>query len=320
MIYPISMDYSSTRYPDDDPHPYRTAGMTPMSESAQVVEGGSPISAGIRSRLSELSPVERRVAQMILEQGDRLLYQSASEVAALAGAALSTVVRTCQTLGFKGFQDLKLSLAREGRPVAAEEIQGEVHRGDSPAVVLAKLRDGAREAVDLGIAHVDPDAFAAAVSAVSRARRVLCLGVGTSAPLAQDVAYRLLWVGIEADSPADPHVQHVRATVLEPDDVALVVSHTGSTRETVAAARAARAAGATVVAVSSFPRSPLAETADITLIAATRETSYRVEALASRIAHLVVLDALWVAIAVQAGDAALGLARRINDVISDHRF
>jgi DNA-binding MurR/RpiR family transcriptional regulator len=75
-----------------------------------------------------------------------------------------------------------------------------------------------------------------------------------------------------------------------------------------------------VIAVSSFPRSPLAEAADITLVAATRETSYRVEALASRIAHLVVLDALWVAIALQAGDAALGLARRINDVISDHRF
>jgi RpiR family transcriptional regulator, carbohydrate utilization regulator len=291
-----------------------------MSDGGLSAEAVSPIAAGIRSRLPELSPVECRVAQTILEQGDRLLYQSASEVASLAGAALSTVVRTCQTLGFKGFQDLKLSLAREGRPVTAEEIQGEVHLGDSPAVVLAKLRDGAREAVDLGIAHVDRDAFTAAVSAISRARRVLCLGVGTSAPLAQDVAYRLLWVGIDADAPADPHVQHVRATVLEPEDLALVVSHTGSTRETVAAARAASTAGATVVAVSSFPRSPLAESADITLIAATRETSYRVEALASRIAHLVVLDALWVAIAVQAGDAALGLARRINDVISDHRF
>jgi DNA-binding MurR/RpiR family transcriptional regulator len=280
----------------------------------------SPIAAGIRARLSGLSPVECRVAQTILDQGDRLLYQSASEVASLAGAALSTVVRTCQTLGFKGYQDLKLSLAREGRPVSPEEIQGEVRLGDSPAVVLAKLREGAREAVDLGIAHVDPDAFAAAVRVISHARRVLCLGVGTSAPLAQDVAYRMLWVGIEADAPADPHVQHVRATLLEPDDVALVVSHTGSTRETVAAARAAASAGATVVAVSSFPRSPLAETADITLVAATRETSYRVEALASRIAHLVILDALWVAIAVQSGDVALGLARRINDVISDHRF
>ena len=291
-----------------------------MSDSALPVQAASPIAAGIRARLPGLSPVERRVAQTILEQGDRLLYQSASEVASLAGAALSTVVRTCQALGFKGFQDLKLSLAREGRPVTAEEIQGDVHLGDSPSVVLAKVRDGAREAIDLGIAHVDPDAFTAAVSAVSRARRVLCLGVGTSAPLAQDVAYRMLWVGVDADAPADPHLQHVRATLLEPEDVALVVSHTGSTRETVAAARAASAAGATVVAVSSFPRSPLAETADITLVAATRETSYRVEALASRIAHLVVLDALWVAIAVQAGDTAVALTRRINDVISDHRF
>ena len=291
-----------------------------MSDGALSTDAASPITAGIRSRLSELSPVEARVAQTILEQGDRLLYQSASEVSSLAGAALSTVVRTCQTLGFKGFQDLKLSLAREGRPVTSEEIQGDVHPGDSPAVVLAKLKDGAREAVDLGVAHIDPDAFAAAVSAVSRARRVLCLGVGTSAPLAQDVAYRLLWVGIDADAPADAHVQHVRATLLGPEDLALVVSHTGSTRETVTAARAASSAGAAVLAVSSFPRSPLAEVADITLVAATQETSYRVEALASRIAHLVVLDALWVAIAVEAGDAAFGLARRINDVISDHRF
>ena len=293
-----------------------------MSDNALSVsaDAASPLAAGIRSRLGELSPVESRVARTILEQGNGLLYMSASEVSALAGAALSTVVRTCQTLGFKGYQDLKLSLAREGRPAATEELQDEIRAGDSPAVVLAKLGDGAREAVELGIAHVDPEAFAAAVGALAAARRVLCLGVGTSAPLAQDVAYRLLWVGIEADAPADVHVQHVRATLLEPADVALVVSHTGSTRETVTAARAAASAGATVVAVSSFPRSPLAEVADITLVAATRETSYRVEALASRIAHLIVLDALWVAIAVQAGDPAVGLARRINDVISDHRF
>jgi len=112
-----------------------------MSDGALSTDAASPITAGIRSRLSELSPVEARVAQTILEQGDRLLYQSASEVSSLAGAALSTVVRTCQTLGFKGFQDLKLSLAREGRPVTSEEIQGDVHPGDSPAVVLAKLKD-----------------------------------------------------------------------------------------------------------------------------------------------------------------------------------
>src|ERR1700691_1818136 len=185
-----------------------------MNDSALSADTMSPIAAGIRSRLSGLSPQEAPGGRTILGEGDGLLYLSASEVSALADAALSTVVRTCQALGFKGFQDLKLSLAREDRPVTAEEIQGEVHLGDSPTVVLAKLRDGGRGAVDLGIGHVDRDAFAAAVSAVSRARRGLCPGVGTSAPVAQDVAYRLVWVGIEGGGPADAHRQHGRADVL----------------------------------------------------------------------------------------------------------
>jgi SIS domain/Cobalamin-independent synthase, Catalytic domain len=83
---------------------------------------------------------------------------------------------------------------------------------------------------------------------------VLCLGVGTSAMLAQDAAYRLMWLGVRTEAPADVHAQHVRATAGEPGDAVLVVSHTGSTRETVTAARAASTSGATVIAVTSFAR------------------------------------------------------------------
>jgi RpiR family transcriptional regulator, carbohydrate utilization regulator len=291
-----------------------------VEPSVTAVPPAGPVTAGIRMRLRELSPVEAQVARVILDQGDGLIYKSASEISTLAGAALSTVVRTCQSLGFKGFQDLKLALARQGRSATGAELQGDVRLGDPPPVVLSKVRDGAREAIEHGLADVDPAGFSRAVRAVLAARRVLCLGVGTSAPLAHDVAYRLMWVGVDTDAPSDPHVQHVRATLLEPEDVALVVSHTGSTRETVSAAQAASAAGATVVAVTSFPRSPLTEVADICLVAATRETAYRIEALASRIAHLVLLEALWVAVAVEGGETALGLTRRINDVISEHRF
>lgn len=286
-----------------------------------AADAATPLVQGIRRRLGDLSPVEARVAQTLLDQGaHHLIYQSASEIAALSGAALSSVVRTCQNLGFKGFQDLKLSLAREGHPVTTEEIHGDVHPGDAPPRVLAKLRDSAREAVDLGVGHVDPKQFGRAVAAIGGARRILCLGVGTSSPLAQDIAYRLLWIGVDADAPLDAHVQHVRATLLGPEDAALVVSHTGSTRETVSQARAAAESGATVIAVTSFPRSPLVELAEIVLVAATQETTYRVEALASRIAHLVVLDALWLATALHLGDEALALTRRINDVVSEHRF
>jgi DNA-binding MurR/RpiR family transcriptional regulator len=62
------------------------------------------------------------------------------------------------------------------------------------------------------------------------------------------------------------------------------------------------------------------EACDLLLVAPSRETAYRTEALASRIAHIIILDAMWVALAVALGDTALTRARTIADVISEHRF
>lgn len=292
-----------------------------MQPTATTVTGHrGPVLAGIARRLDALNPAEAKVAAVLLATGEQLIYRSASDVAQQAGAALSTVVRTCQTLGFKGFQDLKIAVTRDGQPATPSELQGDVTATDTPRQVLAKIGAATRDAIDVGLAHVDGEAFDRAVTTVAACRRLLCLGVGTSAPLAQDAAYRFLWIGVAAEAPADVHVQHVRATLLEPGDVALVVSHTGSTRETVASARAAADAGATVLAVTSFPRSPLTEAAEEVLVAASRETAYRVEALASRVAHLMLIDALWMATAVTRGDAAIALTRRISDVLSDHRY
>jgi RpiR family transcriptional regulator, carbohydrate utilization regulator len=279
-----------------------------------------PVAAGIDARMASLNPSEAKVAAVLLALGDELIYRSASEVASVADASLSTVVRACQALGFRGFQDRRVVLAREGRPATPAEIQDDVQPGDAPANVLDKVGAATREAISWGLAHVDREAFAQAVEVVVAAERVLCLGVGTSATLAQDAAYRLMWLGVRSEAPADVHAQHVRATASEPGDAVLVVSHTGSTRETVTAARAASDSGATVVAVTSFARSPLTEAADLVLIAPSPETSYRVEAMTSRVAHITVLDALWVAVAVALGEDAIGHARRVNDVISDHRF
>jgi DNA-binding MurR/RpiR family transcriptional regulator len=260
--------------------------------------------AGIRTRLRSLNPAESKVARVLLSAGDQLIYRSASDVAQEAGAALSTVVRTCKTLGFKGFQDLKIACARQDHPLAPSELVDDVAPDDSPQVVLAKMSESAREALAFGLSHIDADQFERAVAAVASANQVLCLGVGTSAPLAADAGYRFLWIGVRAEAPVDVHVQHVRATLLGPGDVALVISHTGSTRESVSSARAARAA----------------EAAAVTLVAASRETAYRIEALASRLAHLAVLDALWVATAIARGDRAIELTRQIADVISEHRY
>ncbi|MEV6293849.1 SIS domain-containing protein [Streptomyces sp. NPDC051896] len=88
------------------------------------------------------------------------------------------------------------------------------------------------------------------------------------------------------------HVQHVHARLLRRDAVCLAISRTGQTSGTLHATQAARAGGAGTIAVTSFFRSPLTEPADVSLVAGSCETSFRIEAVAGRIAHLAVLDAL----------------------------
>ncbi|AIJ22223.1 MurR/RpiR family transcriptional regulator [Amycolatopsis methanolica] len=254
-----------------------------------------------------------RAAQVLLARGSDVVRMSVSEIAAAAGTGVGTVVRTCQSLGFKGVQDAKIALAQNLAPLV-------IDRGDSPADVLAKLAASSADALQRARSSVDAAALKRAAGMLAAATRVLVLGVGTSAPLAQDAAYWLLTLGIAAEAPADVHVQHVRAGLPRPGDVVVAVSHTGATRETVSADRRATESGAAVVAVTSFATTPLTEVADAALVAGGLETRCRVEAMTSRLAHLVVLDALFVSLLLAEPARSAEAQALVADVLSEHRF
>jgi DNA-binding MurR/RpiR family transcriptional regulator len=229
------------------------------------------------------------------------------------------VVRFCQQLGLRGFHELKLRLAQETSAVTAH-VGDDISETDSPMDVLAKVVRADRQTLLDATAIVDPAALEATVRLVGEARTVLFAGVGTSAPLAQDAAYRFRAIGIRTEAPADVHVQHVAASLLAPEDVCFVVSHTGSTTETLAVVAAAKDAGASTIAVTSFARSPLTELVDHVILAGGREVAFRLEAMASRLAHVAVLDALLVAVALADDERSQRALALYTDALSEHRL
>ena len=290
-----------------------------MSTNLTAQPTTGEVLARLRALLPSLQPSDRRVAQAVLNQPDAAIYWSVNEMADAAKTSTATVVRCAKKCGFKGYHDLKLAVAQERAAFKADDAE-RVDDGDRrTAVVRQVTRTGAQTVRDAGVL-VDPAAFDAAVQAISGARAVLFSGVGTSAPLAQDAAYRFTAIGITSLAPADVHVQHVTARQLDATDVCIVVSHTGQTRETLAVANAAKAAGATVVAITSFARSPLSELAGHTIVAGTREVAFRLEAMASRLAHLAMLDALLVAVAALDDDRTQASLALYSDALTEHRL
>ncbi len=273
----------------------------------------------LRALRPGLTPAAARIADVILAQPGEVVHLSVTDVAERAGASEGSVIALCRQLGARGFQHLKIELARElVRPVQA--IQEDLEPGDDAATVLRKVFEGGRQALSDTLAVLDPAALERASALLRAARRVEVYGIGSAAPVAEDAHVRLLRIGLESRLAVDSHLQAVSATLAGPEVAVLTVSHSGSTIETVTATRLAREAGARTVVISNVGRSPISAHAEVMLHTAARETRYRTEAMTSRIAQLAVVDALVSHIALARGGVAVAALRRSAEALALKRY
>jgi DNA-binding MurR/RpiR family transcriptional regulator len=262
----------------------------------------TPVAVQARGLMPSLSPAEQRVAHVVINAGAGASRFTITELAERAGTSETTVIRFCRAMGFGGYPELRLTLAAEaGR--AAEAANGPTEMGsdisphDSLDEVVKKIAFADARAVEDTAAQLDVGELERVVGRVAKARRVDIYGVGASAFVAQDFQQKLHRIGRVAFAWCDLHIALTSAALLGKQDVAFGISHTGTTMDTIEAFSEAGRRGATTVALTNFPKSPLASVADFVLTTAARETTFRSGAMASRLAQLTVVDCVFVGVA-----------------------
>ena len=272
-----------------------------------------PVTARIAAVRNSLQPSERRVADLIVDEPDAVIELTAQQIADRVGVGRSTVVRACQTFGYRGYPQLRVALAAErGSRTVAPSAQDGALGGIRSAI--DRIADDLRAVTSL----LEADAVSEAVDAVVGARRLLVVASGLSAPVATDLAMRLTAVGRPAETLGDPIGQQIAARHLAAADVCIVISGSGANEASLRAASAARAAGARVIALTSFSASPLTERADLSLVLASGG-SFRDELEhTSRIAHAVFAEAFVDAVAAARADDSALARSRVLEILSDN--
>lgn len=258
----------------------------------------APLLVRLRGIRPSLTPAEERVATKVLADARVASDLTITELAQAASTSETTVLRFCKRLGLKGYPQLRLALAAESAMPREQRMAGsDISADDTIDDIIAKVAAVDSSAVEETAQQLDRDALKTAADAVARATRVDVYGIGASAIVGMDLQQKLHRIGVVSFAWNDPHIALTSATLLAPGDVAIGVSHSGATSETIESMAVARQRGATTVALTNFPLSPLAAAADIVLTTAARETSLRSGATASRIAALTVVDCLYIAVA-----------------------
>ncbi len=295
--------------------------MTSSPYSALPSNPESPAGTLIRLRglYPSLKAALKKVADVTLARPELAIYSSVNEVAAAAGVSEATVMRLCRFLGFRGFQDFKIALARElVNPL--QRLHEEVAEGDDTATIVEKVFQANIAALQDTLTVLDMEAMAKASQWLLAARAVLLLGVGTSGPIVTDAANKFFRLGLLVQAITDAHLMMMAAALLTPRDVLVAVSHSGSTMDTAEAAKTAKNAGAQVICITNNSLSPLTKTADVILVTASRETRFRQEAMASRLCQTSILDSLYTLMALARPEAALGNLAKIENVIVTKQY
>ena len=242
----------------------------------------------LKNRLEYMSPVERKVAQMILADPQGFAELSLTEAAARGGVAQGSIVNFANKYCGGGFSTMKLAIAQ----AETDSLFSVVTDDDSVHSVLQKTNEGIVAALQNTAILNDEESLRTAAEWLLGAKKVEIYGIFRSAAVATDLCYCLLRLGIPATFVSDVLTCAVSASMLPADSVVVAVSMSGQTQDVIDAVKLAQNRGVKVIALTGHRNSPLANLADAVLVAASGGDAQSSCSGEIRISQMALIDTL----------------------------
>ena len=271
----------------------------------------------IKVLYDKIGKAEKRIADWLLANPGEILALSIVDLADRCGCSEATIVRFAKRIGFSGYQELKISIAQETNSTS---VSTNVKSGDSMEEVYDKVCNDIYCSLERTKMVLDTKKLENACEKIASADRVVIFGLGNSASIALDASHKLQRTGCNAYAYSDNHMQVIAASHLSPNDVAIGISHSGSSKDIVEALKIAKKAGATTIAITNAGKSPIQKQSDITLFTASDETKHSILALNSRIAQLSIINAIYFYIVYNKSETALDSIKETEQSLMSKKY
>lgn len=269
--------------------------------------------------MNAFSKSEKRVAEYVLDRIDSIIYMSITDLSEQVKVGETTVLRFCRKLGFKGYQEFKLAVAKDTvNPLY--KLHEDIDESDELQLMIQKLSAANIRALQDTSGLIDSKQLERAIEMIVGATKLHFYGVGVSGMTAQDAKAQFLLIGKFVDAISDSHHQAMAAATLTSHDVVVGISISGSTKDTVDALRIAKENSAQIIAITHFARSPITKYADVVLLTAGKENPLQGGSLAGKIAQLHLIDMLCTGVAVRTREKALYYKEKTAKAVVDKKL
>lgn len=257
----------------------------------------------IKSLYDAFTKTEQKVAEYVLSHIEEIVYMSVTELAENVNVGETTVLRFCRKLGFKGFQDFKITLAKSTSqlPRLSEGIED----NDGVEVLRDKLIQSQIQVLSDMRSLLNYQQLEKAIDLIVEADSVHFYGVGTSYLTAAQGAHLFMRIGKRSVAEQDVHFQAMSVALLTERDVVIGISVSGEANDTVGNMRLAQEAGAKTISITSSAKSSITSVSNISLLTATIENPLHGSSMSAKITQLAVLDILYTGVLLNDKERAL---------------
>ena len=244
----------------------------------------------LRTKRDSLTKSGIIVADYLMQHAEDAQYLSISSLAKACGVAEATIFRFCRALGFDGYNEMKIALAKA--TATAMQVSLKLEPGVDTQTLCTHAYNTAIEALNGTRSALDPESVDRAATLLQRARQVFFFGQGGSYILACDIWARFSMLSTKFHTAGDSHMQAIAASLMGPEDVVVFVSYSGATRDMMDTLHLVRKNGAKVILLTHYSDAPGAALADVVLLCGAKESPLDSGSMPVKLAVLFVANVL----------------------------
>ncbi|TWH85980.1 MurR/RpiR family transcriptional regulator [Cytobacillus oceanisediminis] len=230
-----------------------------------------------------LSPLEKRVLEYLLRNPEYFTHQKLDEISRNLFVSTATISRTCQKLGFRGFQEMKYRLTKE--------VTQEMKNAVSPPTSLLQIHiERMKQEMDFTLQLVDEKKIKLAAGYIKQSNHVELFGVGNSFLVCKDVARKLMFAGKICYAREDWDELRSAANNLKENDLAILVSYSGETKHMLEFVQILKHNNVKLIAITGRPINSLQQEVHLSLQAYITNYYYGELDISSRFPLSIILD------------------------------
>ena len=252
----------------------------------------------IKQNYSKLTDREKLIADYLLVENSEIIDMSAKEIAEETNTSAPTVVRFAKKLGFSSLNEMKIKLSISSKEKNSSREFEYLDKDLSTKSIVNGVKSSIHSIIDETVDLIDEEQLDKAINLLTNAKTIYIYSVGVSGLVGLDFYYKLSRINKRCVAHTDTHLQLTSSVLMEKEDVAVVISYSGETKETLLCAKNAKEKNVPVIAITKASiDNKLDYFSDISLHVPYVEKSLREGAMSSRISQLAIIDMLFLGMA-----------------------